>query len=106
MTRVIVSADAEADLDSILDYLALNAGRLTAAAYAERFAAAIEHLGDFPGAGASRPALGPAARIAIVYPYVLIYDFALGDDAAIVLRVLHGKRNITEHMIKRSTGNR
>lgn len=106
MTRVVVSREAEADLESILDYLALNAGRLTAAAYGERFAAAIEHLRDFPGAGSPRPALGPWARIAIVYPYLLIYDFAIGDEAATLLRILHGKRDINEQMLKRPSDNR
>jgi hypothetical protein len=35
-------------------------------------------------------------------PYLLIYDFVAADDTATLLRVLHGKRNITEHLIKRS----
>lgn len=34
MTRLLVAADATVDLNDILDYLALNAGSVTAAAYA------------------------------------------------------------------------
>lgn len=103
MTRLIVSAEAKADLGDILDYLTLNAGRRTAAAYGERFADAVERLIAHPGAGAPRPALGTDARIVIVYPYVMIYDFIATENTATLLRVLHGKRNITEHLIKRST---
>lgn len=101
MTRLIVAAEAESDLEDILDYLVSNAGRRTAAAYGERFADAIDRILTHPGAGAPRPVLGPDARISIVYPYILIYDFVVADDSVTLLRVLHGKRDITERMIKR-----
>lgn len=103
MTRLIVADEAEADIDDILDYLEREAGRTTAIAYAERFADAIERIIAFPGHGAPRPALGPEARIAIVYPYLLIYDFTEREDTATLLRVLHGKRDITERLIKRKS---
>jgi plasmid stabilization system protein ParE len=102
MTRLLVSREAEADLDAILQYLAENAGPTTAARYGERFAAAIERIVVFPGAGAPRPLLGPSTRIVIVYPYILFYDFPTDEpDTAALLRILHGKRAITEHLIKR-----
>lgn len=101
MTRVIVSVEAEADINGILDYLALHAGLRTAAAYGTRFADAIERLGDFPGIGTLRPALGTETRITVVYPFVMIYDFAEATDVATLLRVLHGKREITEQLLKR-----
>lgn len=68
MTRLLVSREAEADLDAILQYLAENAGPTTAARYGERFAAAIERIVVFPGAGAPRPRLGSSTRIVIVTP--------------------------------------
>jgi plasmid stabilization system protein ParE len=33
-----------------------------------------------------------------VLPYIVIYDHE--DEAVTVLRVLHGKRNITRHLIR------
>ncbi len=101
MTRIIVAAEAEADLDDILDYLINNAGPRTAAAYGERFASAIERILAHPGAGFPRPLLGDDARISIVYPYVLIYDFVAVDDLVTLLRVFHGKREITRLLMKR-----
>lgn len=101
MTRLDVTAQAEADIDNILTYLEREAGRATAAAYAERFAQAIERILAFPGHGPRRPALGPDTRIAVVYPYLLIYDFVEPADAATLLRVLHGKREITERLMRR-----
>jgi plasmid stabilization system protein ParE len=101
MTRLIVATEAEGDIDDILRYLEREAGRRTAIAYGERFVEAIERIIDFPGAGPPRPALGPDTRVAIVYPYLLIYDFTKADDTVTMLRVLHGKREITERLIKR-----
>ena len=37
MTRLIVSEEAEADLDGVLNYLEREAGGRTAGSYAERF---------------------------------------------------------------------
>ena len=102
MTRIIVAADAEGDIGEILAYLEREAGRSTAVAYGERFVEAIERVADFPGHGTPRPALGPDTRIALVYLYLLIYDFTDAHDTATLLRVLHGKREITERLIKRS----
>lgn len=100
MTRLIISADAERDLDEILDYLTNNAGGVTAAAYAERFTRSIERIITHPGAGSPRPALGKNTRITIVYPYILIYDFTFEKETATLLRVLHGKREFSERLIK------
>ena len=101
MTRLIVTRDAETDRDVILDYLEREASVQTAAAYAERFAESIERLIDFPGSGAPRPALGAETRIAIVYPYLLIYDYSIASGTIILLRILHGRRNITCRLILR-----
>lgn len=104
MTRLLVAAEAKTDLSDILDYLALNAGSRTALAYAERFAGAIERIIALPRSAPPRPKLGPDTRVVIVYPYLMIYDFAAAADTATLLRVLHGKRSITEQMLKRPSG--
>lgn len=102
MTLLVVADLAADDIDDILDYLEREAGRTTAVAYAERFAAQIERIAAFPGHGTLRPALGPETRAALVYPYLLIYDYSSAEDRATLLRVLHGKRDITERLIRRN----
>lgn len=102
MTQLVV-ADLAADIDDILDYLERDAGSKTAVAYAERFAAQIERIAAFPGHGTLRPALSAETRVALVYPYLLIYDYSSAEDRATLLRVLHGKRDITERLLKRHT---
>jgi plasmid stabilization system protein ParE len=101
MTRLLVAADAESDTHDIIIFLEREAGARIAAAYGRRFRQIIERLVDLPQSGAPRPALGPNARIAIVSPYVLIYDYTIDDDTLTLLRILHGKRNITRELLHR-----
>ena len=98
MARVVVTNQAKRDLRSIFSDLNERAGYRVAARYAADFKATYRRLIDFPASGPSRPALGPKTRIAIVLPYIVIYDHE--DEAVTVLRVLHGKRNITRHLIR------
>ena len=93
--------DADADASEILTYLEREAGLLTASDYERRFNTAIERLVDIPGIGAPRRSLGPNARIMVVYPYVLVYDYMQQDDTITLLRILHGRRNITRDLLKR-----
>jgi hypothetical protein len=41
-----------------------------------------------------------SSRIVIVLPYILIYDYIDEDDTLTLLRVVHGKRNITRRLIR------
>lgn len=101
MPTLVVTARASRDFDDILDHLGDVAGQRTAQSYAQRFAGALERIEQFPGAGQQRPALGPDTRIAIVLPYVLIYDYSEADHHLVLLRVLHGRRRMTERLLQR-----
>ena len=98
MARVIVTERAKRDLRRILSDLNERAGYSVAARYAIDFKAVYRRLIDLPAGGPPRPALGSKTRIAIVLPYIVIYDFE--DDVVTVLRVLHGKRNITRELVR------
>ena len=98
--QLIVSAEAEADILSILDYIEKEAGTTVAHAYGEKFAVTIERLWDFPESGMLKPALGPNARTIVIYPYVLIYDYIEDNGILFVLRALHGKRKITHKLLQ------
>ncbi len=99
MTRLVVTADAERDASEIISFLAREAGPAVAAEYVRRFTSTLERLASLPETGAPRPSLGPNARIGIVSPYILIYDFV--RDELILLRILHGRRNITQDLLRR-----
>lgn len=99
MTRLVVTASADADLGDIILHLRQVAGEAVARKYADEFDALYERLMDFPGSGPRRIVLGPDARIAIVPPYVVIYDYAA--DVVTILRIVHGRRDITDALITR-----
>jgi toxin ParE1/3/4 len=99
MARIVVSATANADITGILAHLAVNTGRQIAARYAADFDALYDRLADFPDIGPPRPTLGPNVRISFLHPYALIYRHI--DDTVTVLRVLHGKRDITPQLVTR-----
>ncbi len=98
MARIIVTERAKLDVRRILSDLSERAGYGVAARYAADFNAVYRHLADVPAGGPPRPALGPNSRIAIVLPYIVIYDHE--DDVVTVLRVVHGKRNITRDLVR------
>jgi plasmid stabilization system protein ParE len=101
MTRLLVTAEADADASQILSYLEREAGPRIADDYERRFNAAIERLADVPGIGAPRRSLGPNTRIMVIYPYILVYDHIQHDDTVTVLRILHGRRDITRDLLNR-----
>lgn len=102
MTRIQVSALAKQDVRGILADLRERAGDVVARRYGAHIKRIYRSLAEFPAGGAPRPSLGSEARIKIVYPYVVIYDHSA--DTATVLRVLHGHRNITADLLRRSRG--
>jgi toxin ParE1/3/4 len=58
-----------------------------------------DRLAEYPGNGAPRKSLGKDIRIGIVFRYILIYRHREADDTVLVLRVVHGHRNITAKLI-------
>jgi toxin ParE1/3/4 len=99
MTRVIVSPSADADLDAILTDLIKAAGVSIADRYLARFEELYDRLAEFPASYARRRDLGKDVRVGIVSPYMVIYQHVEVDDTVNVLRVVHGRRNITPELI-------
>ena len=100
MTRLVVTEDADTDLTEILVYLEREAGARVAEAYGCKIGDCLTRLVEFPGIGTRRPALGGDTRIGIVRPYILIYDYAADADTLTLLRIVHGKRDITRRLIR------
>lgn len=101
MVRLIVSLQARSDIGAILTYLRTEAGPTVARNYSGGFERAGDLLTQFPGMGTPRPELGSDARSIMVKPYLLIYDHSGEADTVTLLRVVHGRRNITLEMIVR-----
>jgi toxin ParE1/3/4 len=99
MARLVIAATADADTADILDDLATKAGERIAAKYAGLFEKLLVRLTAYPAIGARRPALGQDVRIGIVSPYVVIYDHNANADTVTVLRIVHGRRDISRQML-------
>jgi toxin ParE1/3/4 len=101
VTRLVVTSDADSDFEDIFTYLQQHAGERVAVDYGRRFDVTLRRLVQFPRSGSPRPVLGATARAGRVSPYLLIYDYDPKDDAVILLRILHERRNITGELIRR-----
>jgi len=93
MARVVVSPSADADADEIWAYLAKTAGAATADKYDALFTEVYDRLAVDPDMYAARPRLGAKIRIAVVAPYLIVYEHATPDIVNII-RILHGRRRI------------
>ncbi|HEX6002089.1 MAG TPA: type II toxin-antitoxin system RelE/ParE family toxin [Hyphomicrobiaceae bacterium] len=100
MAEVILSPEARDDLLSIVAHLVAVAGLPTADKWDRKLWAAIDGLQDFPGSGAPRAALGAHTRIVAVRPYIVIYEHVRASKLVHVLCVFHGRRNITQALLK------
>jgi toxin ParE1/3/4 len=99
MARVILSDLAADDQAAILRDLNAKAGAQTAIKYRSLFSRLFDLLADHPGIGAPRPSLGRQVRIGIVLPYLVIYRHSESDDTVTILRIVHGRRNITRALV-------
>ena len=98
MTRLLVSPQAEQDAAAIITMLKDKAGAIVTARCRREFDALLERLIVHPRNGPRRPTLGDHARIGVIAPYIVIYDFQ--DDDVVVLRILDGRRDITRRLVR------
>lgn len=89
--EIIVSDEADNDLMQIDSYLNQQAPQ-AAQSTLEAINRCFVNLTSLPFRGSPRPDLGRDVRSVIVQPYLIFY--AVRRDHVIVLRVLHGSRDI------------
>ena len=102
MARVLLSTVARQDVRDILSDLRERAGPVVARRYGADFQRIYRSLAEFPAGGSPRRSLGSDVRVKIVYPYVAFYEHTA--DTVTILRVLHGRRDITASVLARSRG--
>ncbi len=99
MARIVITSSADADTAAIIRDLGQKAGKVVAARYAAEFDQFFATLARFPQSGSPRPALGKDVRIGVVFPYIIIHEYAGIDDIVHVLRIVDGRRNITRRLL-------
>jgi plasmid stabilization system protein ParE len=97
MTDVTIAPIAQAEIEEIVDFIAVDSG-----AAAERVGAAISQaiarIGEWPGIGHSREDLTsrPLRFWNVMGRYTIVYE---GDQRAVrILRVFGPGRDITQHL--------
>jgi toxin ParE1/3/4 len=98
--RIVVTAPADADVANILADLAGQAGSLVASKYSLMFERLYDRLAGHPKSCPARPKLGAHIRVAVVLPYLVIYQHPEGGDTVSIVRVLHGRRKITRKILR------
>ncbi len=95
--RLVISPEAQRNIDEHEDFLADEAGIEVAFRFHEAFYEALNRLGEMPGVGASREWLNPRLLGLRMWPIPdfqshIIYYRTLGEELH-VLWVLHGARD-------------
>jgi antitoxin ParD1/3/4/toxin ParE1/3/4 len=99
MKRYRISREALADIDQIITYIARDSRRNAVRVW-ERFEETFERLAESPGIGHERAELrDPTLRVCSVYSYLVIYDPTVRP--VLILRVVHGARNINRLKVNR-----
>jgi toxin ParE1/3/4 len=89
--KVFVSDQADADLRQIYRYLA-ERNAAAAESLIREIDRKFENLSHFPFIGRERSTLSAGIRSVVTHPYVVFYT--VEPDRIIIVRVLHGSRDI------------
>jgi toxin ParE1/3/4 len=95
------SDSAEADLLAIGEAIERDAGTAVAERFLSRLAATVMTLGVRPHRQRLRKELGGSIRALHFRSYLIFYTIA--DGSVIIVRVLHGRQNITAELFSLGT---
>lgn len=90
--RVRLSKRSEIDLEEIGDYIAIDSP-MNAVRFVLELREACQKIGRMPSGYRPRPELGDGLRSSTLKSYTIF--FVVKDDEVLVMRVLHGARDIT-----------
>jgi toxin ParE1/3/4 len=91
LTPVFITADAEADLEGIADFIAED-NPVRALSFANELRQKALTIGSAPRAYPTRGKFGTGLRVAIYRPYLIVFREVHGTVE--VLRFIHGARDI------------
>jgi toxin ParE1/3/4 len=90
--QIIISEQAEFDLDEISDYIEAQSGEARTRAVLQKISAEITTLATNPNFGSKRDSLCPNLRSIVVFRYIVFYEPM--QNGVKILRVLHGSRDL------------
>jgi toxin ParE1/3/4 len=99
-TRVLFSEGAQADLDSLFEWLVERAGEVIALGYVERIRRRCLALVPFPERGTKRDEIAPGVRT-IGFERRATIAFAIEEDAVLILAIAYGGRQLDADRLRR-----
>jgi toxin ParE1/3/4 len=90
--RLRFTPEADADLESLLQYTAQTWGEHQMRVYAALIFEVLDRLATFPGIGRRRDEIAPGLQSHSAAQHVIIYRATA--DELIVQRIIHGRRDL------------
>jgi len=100
LTRLVFAEPAERDLDSIIDYIALDNPGAAETVY-RAIVATAERLTNFPEMGRSGRLPGTREFPVSSLPYLIVYE--VGADVVTILAVFHSARDLARALAERKS---
>ena len=89
--HVVITAEAETDLEDIFDYIAQDSPRL-AGEFVRKLREKALRIGTAPRSYPRRPAYGKGIRVAFLSAYVILFHIL--TDTVEVLHIVYGARDL------------
>jgi len=97
-SRIVLSLDAERDLDALFDWIARDSGVDRAEAILRRIDETLELVATMPRIGRVRHDLDGEPRTFAVWPWVIVYEPLSTGQGIVVWRVIDGRRDLPRHI--------
>jgi toxin ParE1/3/4 len=95
VTTYRLATAAVADLDAIFDYIAEDNPR-RAVSFIDEIIGRFDTIAERPHSYPARDDLAPDLRAGLHRPYLIV--FRIAGDAVEIVRVIHGARDIAQHL--------
>jgi plasmid stabilization system protein ParE len=96
--RIVLSLDAELDLDLLFDWIARDSGVERAEAILRRIDETLDLIADMPRIGRVRYDLDGVPRTFSVWPWIIVYEPQSTGRGIVVWRVIDGRRDLPRHI--------
>ncbi len=97
-SRVVLSLDAERDLDALFEWIVIDSGVDRAEAVLMRIDQTLDVLAATPRIGRIRRDLDGEPRTFAVWPWVIVYEPQAGSPGIVVWRIIDGRRDLPRHV--------
>ena len=95
---IVLSLDAERDLDLLFDWIARESGPERAEAILRRIGETLELLAQMSRIGRVRADLDGEPRAFAIWPWLIVYEPLSEGQGIVVWRAIDGRRDLPRHI--------